>query len=379
MKLNKMIIAILFSTNTIALYTQQKEYPFQFEASYIGDIYTNAVGGKKTGSGYMGMGHLKMGFDTEKARWWKGGSFFINGASIHGKSLSENFTGDLQIVSNIDAGTHVYMHELWFNQEFEKFSFTVGLQDLNVDFMVSENGSEFINSSLGVPPVISGNLPVPIFPLTGLGVSARWNINDKFAWQAAVFDGCQKPFEYNVHNLHWSFSKDDGMLVVTEFHSKSNLKEKEATYKLGAYYHSGLSEFDGKTQTTNIVFKNNYGVYLIADQPVVERKNRKIDLFSQIAVAPKSKNEYNYYIGMGANCFGLFNKEKNDGLGFAIAHVGLHNSFNKHETTLELYYKYQLTENMAIQPDIQYIINPSGTNTKLSNALVGILRLHIHF
>ncbi len=120
--------------------TQQdiiKQNPFYFEASYVGDVYGNAVGGLKAGGGYMGMGNLKVGFDTEKVRWWKGGSFFINGATIHGKSLSENFVGDLQIVSNIDAGMYVYMHELWFRQEFKKFSFTVGLQDLNADFLAS--------------------------------------------------------------------------------------------------------------------------------------------------------------------------------------------------------------------------------------------------
>ena len=355
----------------------EKENPFTFEASYVGDAYGNAAGGLKTGGGYMGMGNLMIGFDTEKARWWKGGSFFINGAGIHGKSLSENFLGDLQVASNIDAGTHTYLHELWFKQDFGKFSFTAGLQDLNAEFLTSENAGEFINSSFGVPATVSCNLPVPIFPLTGLGVTARWNISDKFAWQTAVFDGFQTDFENNPYNIDWELGKDNGVLVATEFHSTFNINEKEGTYKLGGYYHSGLNEFDEETQTKNSIFKNNYGVYFIADQTVFERENRKIGLFTQVAVAPENKNDHSYYLGLGGNYYGIFSKKGKDVLGLAVAGVDVKN--RKNETALELYYKWQFNDNFAIQPDIQYIINPAGSDEKLSNAPAGILRLHINF
>ncbi len=357
----------------------QKENPFSFEANYVGDAYGNALGGLKTGAGYMGMGNLKMGFDTEKAGWWKGGSFFVNGASIHGKSLTANYLGDLQVASNIDAGTYAYMHELWFRQQLSAFTFTLGLQDLNAEFMATEGGGEFLNSSFGIPSVMAINVPVPIFPLTGLGFSAQWSISERFTWQAAIFDGCQTPFENNPHNLRWGFSEEDGMLVATEFHSKLKIKEKEGTYKVGVYYHSGLSEYNDALQTTSTVFKNNYGFYLMADQNIFESERRKIDLFAQVAVAPKNKNTQNYYIGFGASCFGIFSKEKNDALGFAVAHAGLHEASHKHETALELYYKYQLNDNIALQPDVQYIINPSGTDAKVNNALVGILRIHVNF
>jgi porin len=283
------------------------------------------------------------------------------------------------VASNIDAGTHVYLHEFWFKQKFRKFVITIGLQDLNADFLASENAGNFINSSFGIPPVVSCNMPVPIFPLTGLGVSAQWSINDNFIWQSAVFDGCQTDFENNPHNLHWKFSKDDGVFIATEFHSKFNIKEKEGTYKLGAYYHSGLCEFDEEIQIKNTIFKNNYGFYFIADQTVFEQGNRKIGLFMQVAATSKSKNEHSRYLGFGGNYYGIFNKNGKDVLGLAIASIDLQRNSHKHETALELYYKWQFNDNFAIQPDIQYIINPSDTDAKLCNALVGILRLHINF
>lgn len=331
--------------------------PLAFEGAYLGDFYGNAAGGIKTGTGYVGMGNLKVGFDTGKAGWWKGGTLFVNGASIHGESLTGNFLGDLQVASNIDAGEHVYLHELWFRQQFGRISLTLGLQDLNIDYMTSEGGGGFVNSSFGVPPVIACNVPVPIFPLTGLGASVRWQVDERWAWQTALFDGDQTVFDHNPHNLRWSFSKNDGLLAMTEVH----LNER---YKLGAYYHSA---------------DKNYGFYLFGDQTVYEHADRKLTLFAQLAVAPKDRNETNYSLGLGANMFGVFGKKQRDALGLALTHAGLHRTSHKHETAIELYYKYPINGNIALQPDLQYILNPSGTERKLPDALVGMLRLHIGF
>ena len=384
----KISLFIIFS-NILYLYGQQdslinskfqKEQPFHFEASYIGDFYVNAVGGLRTGIGYMGMGNLKIGFDTEKAGWWKGGTFFINGASIHGKSLSENFSGDLQVASNIDAGTHAYLHEVWFQQEFKKISFTVGLQDLNVNFVGTENGAEFINSSFGVPPVLSGNIPVPIFPLTGLGISAKWNINNIFCWQTAIFDGCQTPFEHNPYNLCWKISKDEGIFFITEFHSNIRIYNLDGRYKIGYFYHSELKKIDIENQNKTYFIRPNNGLYALIDQTIMqsEATNQKIGLFAQVAFCPNKGIEYSHYFGLGVNYYGIFNKEGKDILGLAVAHVNLDKTNHKHETALELFYKWQFNENISVQPDIQYIFNPSLTEMSLKNALVSLLRLHIN-
>ncbi len=347
----KKVIFLLFAvTALLTAHAQtEKQNPFSFEGSYIGDTYYNVTGGLKTGGGFMGMGNIKVSFDTEKAHWWEGGSFFVNGATIHGKSLTENYLGDMQVASNIDAGEHAYLHELWYRQQLGSVSFTLGLQDLNAEFMVSEGAGEFINSSFGIPPVIATGIPVPIFPLTGLGLSARWDIDKKWVVQAALFDGNQTSFDHNPNNVHWDFSKDDGLLTMGEVHYKER-------FKLGAYYHSA-----GK----------NYGFYALAEQPVTEQ----ISFFGQLAFAPKSKNDNNFSLGLGANWF----VAERHALGIAATHAGLHAAAHKHETAVELYYKFTLNNNIALQPDIQYIINPSGSETKLDDALVEMLRLHINF
>ena len=42
-----------------------------------------------------------IGFDTEKANFWKGGELFINAANTHGGEPSASFIGDYQVASNI--------------------------------------------------------------------------------------------------------------------------------------------------------------------------------------------------------------------------------------------------------------------------------------
>ncbi len=256
--LKKITLILFVATVSVAANAQaKKQNPFSFEGAYVGDAYYNMTGGLKTGGGFMGIGNIKIGFDTEKARLWRGGSFFVNGASIHGKSLTDNYLGDMHVASNIDAGEHAYLHELWFRQQLGRVSLTLGLQDLNAEFMVGEGAGEFVNSSFGVPPVIGTGIPVPIFPLTGLGLSARWDINDRWAVQAALFDGNQTAFEHNPHNIHWDFGKDDGVFTIGEIHYNGR-------FKLGAYYHSA---------------DDNYGFYALADQPVTDR----LGLFGQFA------------------------------------------------------------------------------------------------
>ena len=75
----------------------------------------------------------------------------------------------------------------------------------------------------------------------------------------------------------------------------------------------------------------------------------------------------------------LFKTRINDIIGLAIANAGFHNFIHKHETAIEMNYKYALTENIYIQPSLQYLINPAGTDSKLENAVIGFVRIGLHF
>lgn len=363
---------VLVTSSANGIYTHagdvKRESPFVFTASYTGDVVSNFSGGIKTGTVYLGLANLKADFKTEKAGWWKGTEMFVNVGNTHGGEPSADLVGDFQGVSNIEAGNLTFMYELWFRQSLGNVSLTLGLQDLNANFAVNEDGALFTNSSFGIHSSIADNIPSPIFPLTALGANIQWDISNSCIWRTALFDGTPDDFENNPYNLNWKLSKDQGFLAVTEFQlNKSLLKGKTASYKVGLYYHQHNDSIDAEQKTG--------GFYFVGDQQI----NAKLSVFSQIGLAPKKMNANNHYYSLGFNYKGLFDKRPDDQIGLAVAHADIHESPVGSETTIELAYKLVVNENIYIKPDVQYVINPAGTTSKLNNALVGFVRFGLEF
>lgn len=346
--------------------TDTKASAFNFEASYIGDVVSNFHGGIKKGTTYLGLANVKANFDTQIANWWKGGEFFINIGNTHGGEPSANLIGDFQGVSNIEAGNLTFLYELWYKHRIGNVNIILGLQDLNANFAASENGALFTNSSFGIQSSISENISVPIFPLTALGVDLSWTISESFLLQTAIFDGTPDDFESNPYNANWKLSSDQGFLAVSEIqYNKSLFAEKTGNYKFGVYYHQHKNE-------ANLQQKNG-GFYVIADQQI----SKKISVFSQIGFSPKTKNNHNHYLGLGFNYTVFNHKRPSDQLGMAVAYAGIDENINGSETAIELTYKLQINKNIYLRPDLQYIVNPAGTDQKLKNAVVGFIRLGV--
>jgi len=371
-KYNLMITGISISLNVSLAMSQvlepTKESPFSFSASYIGDVVSNFSGGIKTGTTYLGLANIKAGFNTETANWWKGGKMFVNVANTHGGEPSATIVGDFQGISNIEAGNLSFLYELWYKQKLGNVDTTVGLQDLNADFASNENGTIFTNSSFGIQSSIADNVAPPIFPLTALGANLKWNISDSFVWEAAVFDGTPDDFQTNPYNTNWKLSKNQGFLTVTELQvRKSLLSGRTGNFKVGIYYH--------QHNDTIAVEQKNGGFYFTGDQQI----SNKLSVFSQIGISPKKMNKNNRYFSIGLNCKSPLDKRPNDQAGIAIAYAGIDANKVGSETALELSYQYVITKNIYLRPDIQYIINPAGTEVKLKNALVGFLRFGVEF
>jgi len=380
MKYHLVLISSFFCILSNHLVAQDQSSPFSFEASYVGDGFRNFSGGIQKGGTYLGMANIGLTFDTEKAGIWKGGKFYINGSNTHGGRPSENFTGDFQIVSNIEAGNLTYVHELWYSQRFGNFISTIGVQDLNAEFATSESSSLYLNSSFGVHSTISNNIPSPIFPLTALGWQFQYDFTDKLNGKVAIFDGLPEGYKHNTPNLSWTLDPNEGYLLVSEF-SVTNLFTEKLTgqYKLGVYYHNHYGN-NFSSDSMAALPHENYGVYMIADQTLFENEDgQKLSGFVQLAWSPSSINTNCNYLGIGLNWQGLIKGQPEDVLGLALARAGFENGVYSSETTIELTYQFQLNEYLYLQPDIQYIDQPAGTEERLDHALAGIIRFGLNF
>ncbi len=380
MFLNKYLILLVVSLFVLGneSFAQRKFGAFKLDAVYKGDFAYNLNGGNKQGFAYLGNIDFIVDFDTEQAGLWKGGvlhSYFLNN---HGSSIS-SLVGDVQVVDNIEAPSATKVYELWYSQQIGNFNFLFGQHDLNSVFSVTENASSFMNSSFGMQPDISANAPVSIFPNASLGFVIKWDALDNLTLLSAGYS-CISPND-NSNFLHWEANSSDGLFGIFEiqyrFMKSSNTK---AELKVGFWSHK-LGKDDIKNG-----YKYNQGYYLSIDYSIFRENNstsQGLNSFMQLGYAPKDENILSLYVSLGVVYEGLFVDRDEDILGFAIAMPYFSDTFRTYtghkflmdEKTVEIFYKAKFGEHITVQPDLQYVINPAGTDVNFENAFVGFVRV----
>lgn len=358
---------------------ENQEPALQMNAAYKGDLVHNFNGGITTGTTYLGLADLFVSFDTEKAGLWKGGQLLVHGANTHGGEPSAELVGDFQGISNIEAGNHTFLYELWFKQKFFNLTATVGVQDLNVEFANSKVSSLFLNSSFGINSVISTNIAAPIFPVTKPGITLSADISKKVIIKSAIYKGCPVDFELNPYNLNWNTNYEQGLLIITEGQvSWTGSHEKDNLLKGGFFYHHHCSQDDMPAGQTQKLMKE-YGIYLVGEHRITltEDEGKGLKIFYQGGLSPHNDN-FGYF-GAGFSYTGFLSSKGSDVLGLAFADGMKDNNCGNNEITIELTYKVQLSDQIYLQPDMQYVVHPGGTDSRLDNATVGLLRVGMEF
>ncbi|MDQ6976529.1 MAG: carbohydrate porin [Ghiorsea sp.] len=304
---------------------------------------------------------LTLTVDTEKAGAWKGGTFFIYGLGNTGAAPSD-YTGDLQGYSNIEAPNKWLIYEAWYEQTFgSDLSILAGLHDMNSEFYVSDYASLFLNSSFGIGPDLTGNVPASIFPKAALGIRVKFNPTEQTYIQAAFYDG---------DSSTRTFKKDEGKLWIIE----AGIHEDTRAYEIGCWQYTAKKTFSNQTSA------NDYGLYAIAEQDLVKLAEDKIiSGFVQLGYAPESRNEIYNYMGAGLHMHGLVPNHVEDDIGLAIAQAKFHAASNAEkvaETAIELTYRLVVTPLIAIQPSMQWIQHAGGDSTA-PLVKAGLLRFEV--
>jgi len=346
------------------------------------DNVSNISGGIKKGNNTLGLFDLSAYYYINSGIL-KNTSFHAHFLKTAGSKPSENLIGDIQTVSNIEGKASRFFYELLIKYKIKKFSITTGLHDLNSEFNVSETALNFINSSFGIFPIVSLNVPTSIFPITTFGTVISYNTKE--------FD-----IAGGVYNLNYDFTENNdfrfdnnfyqkGFFAISEFRYRwFNVAGKTAEIKAGGFYKKGSQEKDFSSSFES-VSEENYGLYLVGDFKLKElNSNRDLLSFIQIGHAPTRKNLSSEYYGVG---FSIISQEKKyfpSQIGIALAYVKINdllgNKFinsGRYESTIELTSKINFLNYIVFQPDIQYVISPSGGLYK--NSLVVILRLVVNF
>lgn len=339
------------------------------EYIYTGEVFNNAHGGIKTSgaTAYRGNIDIVFSIDMNEAVGIEGGTFFIYGENNHGRSITTDYVGDYQTLSNLDADPFTQISEYWWMQEFGEGDvwFKIGKQDANADFCALDLAGDFVGSSFGVIP----NVPMPTFPTPGMGIAgfARWS--DSLLLKGGIYDGNPRGGTWGLNELgkygHFAIFE---AAWEPRFGAEGQLT---GVYRFGAWRHSGeVEHVDGSGETR----QGNHGFYMAFDQLVFREGNdpetdQGLGLFFQLGWAPEQYNEINRYYGCGLNYKGFFEGRDEDyiGLGWAYTQWGptIHEiSGHTYESVVELYYLCQLTDSIVLQPDFQFIANPGGVDAR---------------
>ncbi|WP_430815648.1 carbohydrate porin [Carboxylicivirga sp. RSCT41] len=383
--LTKHLLAAVFLFFLVHKVRSQQENPLTLEASYVFDALNSPNAALATGNAYMGMIDLIAGFNTADAGWWQGGEMAMQVGTTHGATSSADMVGDLQVFSNIDNGNYTYLLELWYKQSFNKFSLTFGVHDMNSEFLVSEYAIDYINSSFGFMPTVSMNVGVSSFPKTCMAVVMAYDVDDNTSLRAGVYQGDPLDLDVEPYNTQFDLSKAGGYLTIAEVsRNMSLLNGLEGSYRAGGYYHSGV--FDDLSGGEASI-KGNYGAYAIAEQFLYSsHAGRQLASFFHIGYAPEDRNAVPFFLAAGLNIHAPFAKRQDDMLGLALASMTINKNllgetgiFNlENEQIIECFYKAQISEKVALQPELQYIINPGAVSGN-NNTLLGLIRTSIIF
>src|SRR5439155_2801910 len=150
----------------------------------------NLTGGLRQGAIYEGVTDLNLGIDLRPALHVRG-NIFVRAYQIHGRGLSDDNIGNLNLTSSIEAARTTRLSELWYEQHFDNWRLRIGQQSIGTEFLNPESARLFINATFGWPTQPSVDLPSggPGYPLGTPAVRLRVDPQEVLTTILALFNG----------------------------------------------------------------------------------------------------------------------------------------------------------------------------------------------
>ncbi|HML95861.1 MAG TPA: carbohydrate porin [Thermodesulfobacteriota bacterium] len=345
-------------------------------AEYSADILGNPAGGFRKKVDYAGLLNLYLDFDLEKIFGIKRTNLIVSGFWASGWSLSARALDNYFTVAGDFNGNSAGLYQFFLQTSFwnEKLVIAVGRMGAGDDFAITDAMGVYVNDAFDPGPVsLAYNIPAFLSnPYAALGIRVDIRPVETFYIAGGVYNASPGTTKNPRFDGHIDFSFGDGAILIAEAGFTPGGEESGDAYKAGVYYDTGkfndIAE-DGKTET------GNYGFYAFAEQMVYRESmdgGQGLTLWAGGTLAPDEEiNTFPYFLSGGMLYEGLIPGRDNDVAAFGAAYGILSRDIEGQdfEIALEWTYAYQLYPWLALQPDVQWIINPGGTG-EIPDALV---------
>lgn len=358
--------------------------PFSFTGAETADIIGNPVGGMRGGVKFLSKTAVSAAYDGAQDDH-EGLTGLISAQFVKGGHISGRNVGDIQGLDNIEAYGAFRVYEAWLSYDYDnQRGWKAGLIDLNVDFDTQEVAALFLNSSDGIGPDISrSGLNGPsIYPTTALGVTAYYRSSPGLTLRAGLFDGTSgSPYHPGAFAIR--LSGKEGALAIIQIDKRfgSGWRVEGSGWAYTAKFDAiNLVDAAGNAQR----HQRARGVYGLVEGPILKAADdRGLSGWLRLGYADPVVEHVAGYIGGGLVYTGPLTARAQDQAGISINHAvvvlpGTPSRPLAAETAIELTYRYLANDWLAVQPDAQYIVHPSG-DCSIANALVVGVRFTVTF
>jgi len=364
----------------------------ELAALYTGDALSSVAGGLREGSAYLDYLELGIGYDAGRAVGWGDWALYASAFRRNFPTFSDRYVGDAMVVSNIDADTPMQVLEAWAEWGFDARgagSLRLGLYDLSAEFDVLESRTLFLNSTYGVGHDLAqtGLNGPSLYPHTALGARVAWAPRDDWSLKVAVLDGVPgDPEERGRSRLHLSSS--EGALWIAEAtggnrHLRGGVGYWRYTAAFPELQPAGA---DGAVPTSNA----NAGGYVMAEfasDTGAGTGEPRWTVFVRAGTAADHINIFDRVLSAGVVHRSAWPRRYGSYVGLAAAEARVGDPYRRLraadglatdscERNVELTWRFPLGERAALQPDVQYVQNPSG-EPGIPDAWVVGLRLEL--
>ena len=359
--------------------------PFSLTGAATADLIGNPAGGLRTGAKFLGKAALSVAYDGAQDDH-EGLTGLFSAQYVDGGHISGRNVGDIQTLDNIEASGAVRVYEAWLARDYDGArGWKAGFIDLNVDFDTQEVAALFLNSSDGIGPDFSrSGLNGPsIFPTTALGVAAYFRPSPGLTLRAGLFDGTAgSPYHPGAFAVRLSAA--DGALAVVQVDRRF-----DAGWRVegGGWAYTAAYDATNRVDAAGVPLRYHRarGAYGLVEGTLLKLgdNDRGLSGWLRVGVADPVVEHIAGYVGTGLVFTGPIKARAQDQAGISLNHAvvvlpGVPDAPLSTETTIELTYRYLATDWFAVQPDLQYIVRPSGDRT-IANAVVAGVRLTVNF
>jgi porin len=350
---------------------------------YTGDLRRNTTGGMAVGTAYAHALDLGVTWQSDRLVPGAGISSSLAVMYLGGDAISGQFVGDLQGINNIEAPRGWRLYESWVQLSFgdSPTSLRAGVLDLNAEFDTPVTQDLFIGSPFGIGTDLSqsGVRGPVVWPTTGLGIRMAGGAGESLQWRFGVYDGAPGTEENDFTSMH--LSSDEGALLIGELEYSSNRIHK---LSFGSWaYTAKFERVDAALRPPAEPETGNYGFYATFDLALGSFGPVDFDAALRAGTAAAQFNAVDRYCGAAVTASHLWRARPADslGLGIAWAHVGAAyravgdfegTPTTSAETLVELAYRADLTDSLALVPNLQFVADAGALRDPEDAWVIGL-------